>query len=128
MIKAGRLFRFWGWLKLLRDNGIILYYAWRHPQTPGYLKGILAAVIIYLFSPIDLVPDYLPVVGLVDDAALLTGALLFLTKLLPPQVLAESRQQSEKWQRRMPYILSIIAIAVIAWMVAIVMVIRKIMQ
>ncbi|SDE67173.1 YkvA family protein [Sporomusa acidovorans] len=128
MLKAGRLFRFWGWLKLLRDNALLLYYAWRHPQTPGYLKGLLAALLLYLFSPIDLVPDYLPVVGIADDAVLLTSAMLFLTNLLPAQVVAESRRQSEKWRRRMPYITGIIAIAVVAWLVVIFMVIRKIMQ
>lgn len=128
MLKTGRFFRFWGWLKFLRDNALLLFYAWRHPQTPGYLKGILAALLLYLFSPIDLVPDYLPVVGIADDAVLLTGAIFFLTNLLPAQVVEESRRQSEKWRLRMPYIMGIIAVAVIAWLVVIFMVIRKIMQ
>ncbi len=105
---------------------MILYYAWRHPLTPNYLKGILAALVIYLLSPIDLLPDYLPLLGIVDDAALATGALLYLTRLLPAPVLAESRRQSEKWGRRMPYIIGILAIAAIGWIVLVIALFRKV--
>ncbi|CVK20314.1 YkvA family protein [Sporomusa sphaeroides] len=126
MNKGARLFQFGVWLKLLRDNGMILYYAWRHPLTPNYLKGILAALVIYLLSPIDLLPDYLPLLGIVDDAALATGALLYLTRLLPAPVLAESRRQSEKWGRRMPYIIGILAIAAIGWIVLVIALFRKV--
>lgn len=121
-----RLFRFGAWLKILRDNAIILFYAWRHPLTPNYIKGILAALMIYLISPIDILPDYLPLVGIADDAALVTGAMLFLTNLLPAPVLAESRRQSEKWGKRMPYIFGIIAIAAIAWIVLIIAIFHKV--
>jgi uncharacterized membrane protein YkvA (DUF1232 family) len=127
-MKAGRLFQFGAWLKLLRDNAMILFYAWRHPQTPNYLKGLLAAVFIYLLSPIDLLPDYLPVVGVADDAALVTAALFYLTHLLPAPVLAESRRQSEKWRRRMPYIIGGIAVAAVIWISIVVLAVRKLMQ
>jgi uncharacterized membrane protein YkvA (DUF1232 family) len=128
MIKAGRLFRFWAWIKIIRENALILFYAWQHPQTPPYIKGILAALVIYLLSPIDLVPDYLPLVGIADDAALFTAAMLYLSNLLPAPVLAESRRQSEKWGRRMPYILLALAAVLVVWLVVIVLLVRKIMQ
>ncbi|MBP2663272.1 MAG: hypothetical protein H6Q71_1220 [Firmicutes bacterium] len=128
MIKAGRVFQFWPLIKLVRENAIILFYAWRHPQTPHYLKGILAAVVVYLLSPIDIVPDYLPFVGIADDAALFTGAMIYLTNLLPASVLTDSRRQSEKWRRRMPYIMGVIAVAAVAWIVIVVMVVRKLIQ
>lgn len=128
MIKVGSLFRFWSWIKLIRENAIILFYAWRHPLTPQYVKGILTALVIYLVSPIDLLPDYLPFLGIADDATLFTGAMLYLTNLLPATVLTESRQQSEKWQRRMPYIMLAVAAAAIAWIAIVILVIRRLLQ
>lgn len=128
MIKVGKLFRFWSWIKLIRENAVILFYAWRHPQTPQYVKGILTALVIYLVSPIDLLPDYLPLMGIADDATLFTGAMLYLTNLLPATVLTESRQQSEKWQRRMPYIMTAVVAAGIAWIAIIILVVRKLLQ
>ncbi|MBP2636346.1 MAG: hypothetical protein H6Q72_2253 [Firmicutes bacterium] len=128
MIKVGKLFRFWSWIKLIRENAVILFYAWRHPQTPQYVKGILTALVIYLVSPIDLLPDYLPLMGIADDATLFTGAMLYLTNLLPATVLTESRQQSEKWQRRMPYIMLAVIAAGIAWIAIIILVIGKLLQ
>lgn len=123
---GARLLHIGAWLKILRDNAIILYYAWRHPLTPDYLKGIMAALVIYLISPIDILPDYLPLLGIVDDAALVTGAMLYLTKLLPAPVMAESQRQSEKWGKRLPYIFAIIALAAVAWIVLVIAVIRKV--
>ncbi|WP_094604022.1 hypothetical protein SPSIL_044500 [Sporomusa silvacetica DSM 10669] len=128
MIKAGRLYQFWALLKMVRENAMILFYAWRHPQTPYYLKGILTALVIYVLSPIDLLPDYLPLVGIADDVTLFTGAMLYLTNLLPAPVLTECRRQSEKWVRRMPYIFAVIAVAAVAWIVIVVMVVRNLMQ
>ncbi|HWR44499.1 YkvA family protein [Sporomusa sp.] len=120
------MFRFWAWLKILRDNAVILYYAWRHPLTPRYVKGILTALFIYLISPIDILPDYLPLVGIADDAALVTGAMLYLTQLLPAPVLAESKRQSEKWGRRLPYIFGMIAVAAVAWIALVIAIFRKV--
>lgn len=128
MMKARRWLGLWAWLKVLRDNAVILYYAWRHPLTPAYLKGLLAAMLVYLVSPIDLLPDYLPLVGIADDAALVTGAMLYLTNLLPATVVAESKRQSEKWGRRLPYIVAAILAAAVAWVVLVVMVISKLLQ
>ncbi|WP_371372547.1 YkvA family protein [Sporomusa aerivorans] len=126
MIKAGRLFRFWAWLKIFRDNAVILFYAWRHPLTPNYVKGLLTALLLYVVSPIDLLPDYLPLLGIADDAGLIAGAVLYLTKLLPASVIDESRRKSEKWARRMPYILAILAVAAVAWIALVVALFHKV--
>ncbi len=126
MSKGTTLFRFWAWLKILRDNAVILYYAWRHPLTPQYVKGLLTMLVIYMLSPIDILPDYLPLLGIADDATLVTAAALYLTRLLPGPVLAESKRQSEKWGRRMPYILGMIAVAAVAWVGLVIAIFQKI--
>lgn len=126
MAKGTQVFRFWAWLKLLQDNAVILYYAWRHPLTPRYVKGLLAALLVYLVSPIDLLPDYLPFLGIADDAALVTGAVLYLTHLLPGSVLDESKHQSEKWRRRLPYIFGMLVVAAVAWIVLVIAIFKKV--
>ncbi|SMC35297.1 YkvA family protein [Sporomusa malonica] len=126
MVKGAQIFRFGAWLKLLRDNAVILYYAWRHPLTPQYVKGLLAALLVYLVSPIDLLPDYLPFLGIADDAALVTGAMMYLTHLLPSSVLDESKRQSEKWGRRLPYIFGMLAVAAVAWIVLVIAIFKKV--
>ena len=116
----------WAWLKILPRNALVLYYAWRHPLTPRYIKGILAALLLYLVSPIDLVPDYLPLIGITDDVTLAAGVMLYLVRLLPAAVLAESQYQSEKWSRRLPYIVGLIGVAVVAWIVFVIVIFRKV--
>lgn len=126
MLKQRKAFRLWTWLKILPRNAFVLYYAWRHPLTPRYVKGVLAVLLLYLVSPIDLVPDYLPLVGIIDDATLASGVMLYLVRLLPPAVLTESQYQSEKWNRRLPYVLGLIGIAAVAWIVFVIAIFRKV--
>jgi uncharacterized membrane protein YkvA (DUF1232 family) len=71
------------------------WYAWRHPELPLAGRLMLIGMAIYVISPIDLVPDVLPVLGWLDDLALLTLILPLLLKLLPEEVLIEARRQSE---------------------------------
>lgn len=123
---GGRLFRLGVWLKLLRENLIIVWFAWRHPLTPGYVKGLLALVLIYFVSPIDILPDYIPFLGIADDVGLVTGVMLYLKYLLPEPVYMESKRQSEKLGRRMPYILGAVAIAAIVWIALVIKLFHKV--
>ncbi|WP_425061435.1 YkvA family protein [Sporomusa carbonis] len=125
---GGRLFRFWGWLKVLRHDAVILYYAWKHPLTPNYIKGLLVALLAYLVSPLDILPDYLPAVGIADDAALISAAVLYLPRLLPSRVVADCKRQSQKWSRRLPYIFGLLLILGAVWMVVVVIIFRKLLE
>ena len=73
----------------------IAWYAWRHPKLP--LAGLLMLIgmVIYVISPIDFIPDALPVLGWLDDLALMTLILPLLLRLLPAEVITEARRQSE---------------------------------
>jgi uncharacterized membrane protein YkvA (DUF1232 family) len=75
---------------LLRGDARQLWSALRHPAAPAWLKWGTALIALYLFSPVDLVPDVLPVIGLVDDLVLVPLAIRFLLKRLPPEVAAAS--------------------------------------
>ena len=71
---------------VLRGDARQLWFALRHPNAPGWLKLGTALIALYLFSPIDLIPDVLPVIGLVDDLVLVPLAIRWLLKRLPPEI------------------------------------------
>ena len=71
---------------LVRGDARRLWTALRHPQAPAWLKGGTAVIALYLFSPIDLIPDVLPVIGIVDDLVLVPLAIRWLLNRLPPGI------------------------------------------
>jgi uncharacterized membrane protein YkvA (DUF1232 family) len=78
---------------LLRGDARQLWFALRHPAAPGWLKVGTALIAVYLFSPVDLIPDVLPVIGVVDDLVLVPLAIRWLLKRLPPDIAAAAAQR-----------------------------------
>jgi uncharacterized membrane protein YkvA (DUF1232 family) len=74
---------------LVRTDARLLWFALRHPLAPRWLKPAVALTALYLLSPIDLLPETLPVLGLVDDLVLVPLALAFIVKRLPAAVRAD---------------------------------------
>jgi uncharacterized membrane protein YkvA (DUF1232 family) len=70
-----------------------LSYAFRDPRTPWYAKAWLGLVVAYAFSPIDLIPDFIPLFGLLDDLVLVPLGVALAIKLVPAEVLAAAREQ-----------------------------------
>jgi uncharacterized membrane protein YkvA (DUF1232 family) len=71
---------------VLRGDARRLWFALRHPASPGWLKLGVALIALYLFSPLDLVPDVIPFIGVVDDLVLVPLAIRWLLKRLPPEI------------------------------------------
>ncbi|NLE99336.1 MAG: DUF1232 domain-containing protein [Anaerolineales bacterium] len=80
--------------KQLRAETYALYLAYRDPRVPWYARVVAACVVAYAFSPIDLVPDFVPVLGYLDDLLLVPAGIALAIKLIPPDVLAESRERA----------------------------------
>jgi uncharacterized membrane protein YkvA (DUF1232 family) len=74
---------------LVRGDARLLWRALRHPQSPGWLRLGVAGIALYLLSPIDLVPDVIPVFGVLDDIVLVPLAIRFLLGRLPASVRAD---------------------------------------
>lgn len=72
-------------------RGFALYLAYRDPRVPWYARLVAGLVVAYAFSPIDLIPDFIPVLGYLDDLLLLPLGIALAIRMLPPTVLAESR-------------------------------------
>jgi uncharacterized membrane protein YkvA (DUF1232 family) len=73
-------------LKALKTHGRMLWHAFRHADTPKWIKGFMLAVVVYLFSPIDMIPDFLVLFGITDDLVVISAAMWFLGKVVPEKV------------------------------------------
>jgi uncharacterized membrane protein YkvA (DUF1232 family) len=71
---------------VIRGDARQLWFALRHPAAPGWLKVGTALIALYLLSPVDIVPDWLPVIGVVDDLVLVPLAIRWLLRRLPAEV------------------------------------------
>ncbi|MGJ7495171.1 YkvA family protein [Variovorax sp. RT4R15] len=87
------------WAKRIKRDGVTLWFARKNLGTPWYAKALVLFVVAYALSPIDLIPDFIPVLGYVDDMLLLPGLIWLAIKLLPPEVLAECRGQADEWMQ-----------------------------
>ncbi|ACL23792.1 YkvA family protein [Chloroflexus aggregans] len=78
----------------LKREAYTLYIALRDPRVPWYTKVLLALVVAHTFSPIDLIPDFIPVLGYLDDLILTPLGIWLALKLIPPEVIHAARQQA----------------------------------
>lgn len=87
------------WAKRLKRDGMTLWFAAKDPRTPWHAKALGAFVVAYALSPIDLIPDFIPILGYVDDVLLLPGLIWLAIRLLPPEILEECRGRAEEWMQ-----------------------------
>lgn len=80
--------------RALKREAYALSIAMRDPRTPWYAKAFLALVVAHTFSPIDLIPDFIPVLGYLDDLIITPLGIFLALKMTPPAVMAEARQQA----------------------------------
>lgn len=80
--------------KIKKELGA-LYLAYKRPDVPFYAKLVSILVVGYALSPIDIVPDFIPILGYLDDLILLPMGIAFAIKLIPKDIMEECRQQSE---------------------------------
>lgn len=80
----------------LKSETFALYLAARHPGTPWYVRLLAAGIVAYAFSPIDLIPDFIPVLGYLDDLILIPLGIALVIRLVPAPVLAECRARAKE--------------------------------
>lgn len=83
------------WARKLKNDVIAMYFAMKHPQTPLYAKVFAAIIVGYALSPIDLIPDFVPVLGYVDDVILLPLCITLAIKMIPPNILEACREEAK---------------------------------
>jgi uncharacterized membrane protein YkvA (DUF1232 family) len=75
----------------LKQEAYVIYLAARDPRTPWYVRALIFFVVAHTFSPIDLIPDFIPVLGYLDDLIITPGGLWLAVRLIPPHVMADAR-------------------------------------
>ena len=99
----------------LKEDIITLSYALRHPGTPWYAKFFLVLVVAYAVSPLDLIPDFIPVIGLLDDLLLIPLGVVLAGKMIPAAVWAECRHTAQAGVTPKSLYLLGIFIVIAAW-------------
>ena len=91
-----------------------LWFACRDPRTPWYARVLAMLIVAYALSPIDLIPDFIPVLGYLDELILLPVGIYLVLKLVPAEALADARARAQSWvESRQPKPRNWIAAAVI---------------
>ena len=80
----------------LKTETYALYLAYRDPRTPWYAKTWAAAVVAYAFSPIDLIPDFIPILGYLDDLVIVPLGIWLALKMIPSEVMNEARENANQ--------------------------------
>jgi uncharacterized membrane protein YkvA (DUF1232 family) len=92
---VSRVFRSWVQrARQLKRETYAVYLAMRDPRAPWPARIVAGLVVAYAFSPVDLIPDFIPVLGYLDDLIIVPLGIALTIKLLPPEVLAEARQRA----------------------------------
>ena len=82
--------------RAIRRDTYALYLACRDPRVPWYAKALAGAVLAYALSPIDLIPDFIPVIGYLDDLLIIPAGLALVRRMIPVDVLAEHRETASR--------------------------------
>ena len=106
--------------RALKVQTLALYFAYRDPRVPWYAKAWIAVVVAYAFSPIDLIPDFIPILGYLDDLLIVPAGIALTLALIPPGVMADARVKARTaiFDRRAGIIGA--AIIVLIWILAII--------
>ncbi|SET47726.1 Uncharacterized membrane protein YkvA, DUF1232 family [Oceanobacillus limi] len=91
------------WAKNLKRQIYVLYFAYKHDNVPWYAKVFAACIVAYAFSPIDLIPDFIPVLGYLDEVIILPLGIMIALKMIPKETLAEcEKKASYELEHRKP--------------------------
>lgn len=101
----------------LSEEVYVVYAAARDPRTPWYAKLLALAIVGYVISPIDLIPDFIPFVGLLDELLIIPAGIWLVKKLIPAEVLADARQRAASMAHYTKKILRVATIVIVSFWV-----------
>ncbi len=104
------------WARALEEQSLVVYYAARDPRTPWPVRLLALAVAAYALSPIDLIPDFIPVLGLLDDLVLLPLGVALVVRWVPAEVMAEAKAKARETAQR-PTSRGMAVVIVAVWIV-----------
>ena len=109
----------------LKNEVFAVYLAAKDPRTPWYAKVVAICTVAYMLSPIDLIPDFIPILGYLDDVIIVPAGVALAIRLIPAEVLEEARENAKQAQgpeRSVGYVG--LTIIVLVWMVILIGILR----
>lgn len=88
------------WAKSFKQQTLVVYFAARDPRTPLLVRVLAVLVAAYALSPVDLIPDFIPVIGYLDDLILLPLGIALIVKLTPPDVIQAAKERAATLSER----------------------------
>lgn len=85
------------WARRLKREVVALWFACKDSRTPRIAKAVAIFTVGYALSPVDLIPDFIPALGFIDDAIILPGLIWLVLRLIPPDVMSDSRAKAALW-------------------------------
>lgn len=115
----------------LKVELLAVWFAYRDPRTPWYAKVWSALVAGYAFSPIDLIPDFIPIIGYLDDALIVPLGIMIAIKLIPKEVMADTRIKAKDWieqRKQKPQNKTIAVLIVLLWILLFSLIVRYVLK
>lgn len=127
---APRFFDRWkGWARKVKSQLYTLYLAYKDPRVPWYAKAFGALVLAYALSPLDLIPDFIPVLGYLDDIVLIPLGITLAIRMIPNEVMEESRRKAGiALSRGSVKTWPVTLVIVLAWVMLLALVVWKILS
>jgi uncharacterized membrane protein YkvA (DUF1232 family) len=105
------------WASLIKRDVLVVYFAARNKETPVLVRLLALGVAAYALSPLDLIPDFIPVIGYLDDLIIVPLGLIIAIRLLPPGVLESSRNKAAAVMGQRPHSMGAAAVIVGIWLI-----------
>lgn len=112
----------------LKRETTALYFAYRDARTPWYARAFSALVVAYFISPIDLVPDFIPILGYLDDLILVPLGISLAIKMIPAEVMRDARKQAAKPEANRTASILITIIIICVWGLAIIWIVSMLLR
>ena len=114
--------------KNLKKEILSLYYAYQDPQLSLLPKVFIISTVAYALSPIDLIPDFIPVLGYLDDLIILPLLISISIKLIPVEIMEASREKAEKSNKRLKSNNLVGAIFILVWIIILIVMVKAIVN
>jgi uncharacterized membrane protein YkvA (DUF1232 family) len=102
--------------KQIKQHTLTVYFAARDPRTPIFVRTLALLVAAYALSPIDLIPDFIPIIGYLDDLILIPLGLALVVRLTPPEVMESARAQAQQASTK-PVSYAAAAFVIVVWLI-----------
>lgn len=115
------------WARLIKRDVLTLWFACRDPRTPWWFKLMAFGIVAYALSPIDLIPDFIPIIGLLDDAIIVPLGVIILLRLLPREIRISSAERADVQRARGKKIVSWagFGLTVLIWLAVVVYLVKR---